>query len=266
MSGGPDKGLADRLSFYLLKKVNKAIREHRLIEEGDRVAVAVSGGKDSLGLLRLLRDRQRSARERYELVALHVLDEAQRGQSGCPAELEEWLQHEVGEYHLLDMDISEDEPRPLNCFRCSWHRRKALFRAAHRLGCPKLALAHHADDAAQTALLNLFYHGRLETIEPRVSFFGGQVIVIRPLIRVPEKEMMRFARASAFPVCSGCCPREDESRRERMKELMREVERDMPRARINLLRAVDRCRVAERGQQQDGAGASGPLTAFPESG
>lgn len=244
MSGGADPRLAGKLAFYLLKKVNKAIRDHQLIDEGDRVAVAVSGGKDSLGLLRLLRERQRSARECYELVALHVQDQALPGGDHNQATVERWLLHEVGEVHLLEMDVGQDEPLPLNCFRCSWHRRKALFQAAHRLGCRKLALGHHADDAAETALLNLFYHGRLETMEPRVSFFDGQIIVIRPLIHVPEKEMVRFARTCGFPTDLGCCPRGASSQRQRMKELLRAVERDMPRAKINLLRAAERYRAS----------------------
>jgi tRNA 2-thiocytidine biosynthesis protein TtcA len=156
------------------------------------------------------------------------------------------------------MDISDDEPRPLNCFRCSWHRRKALFQAAHRLGCRKLALGHHADDAAETALLNLFYHGRLETMEPRVSFFDGQVIVIRPLIHVEEKEMVRFARSCGFPTDLGCCPRGAESRRRRMKELLRAVERDMPKAKINLLRAAERYGAAASDLERTAAGATAP--------
>jgi len=250
--------LADKLAFYLLKKVNKAIREYRLIEEGDHIAVAVSGGKDSLSLLRLLQIRQRSAPEQYDLVALHVRDEIQRGEKASLEKLEAWFQQAGVEYHFLEMDISEDEPRPLNCFRCAWHRRKALFLAAHRLGCNKLAFGHHADDLAHTTLLNLFYHGRLETMEPRVSFFGGKIIVIRPLVYVPEKELVRFARACGFPLRRKRCPQAAASRRQKMRELLRAVERDAPQAKVNLFRAVQRCR---RAGGREGKGERGVANA-----
>jgi len=241
--------LADRLAFYLLKKVNQAIRDHRLVEEGDRVAVAVSGGKDSLSLLRLLQVRQHSAPERYDLVALHVQDESQRGDGDSLEPLEAWLQQAGVEYHFLAMDVGQDEPRPLSCFRCAWHRRKALFLTAQRLGCHKLAFGHHADDVAHTTLLNLFYHGRLETMAPRVAFFDGQITVIRPLVYVPEKELVRFARVCGFPLQSGCCPQAAASRRQRMRELLRAVEQDVPRAKRNLTRAVQRCRAAQMNEQ-----------------
>ena len=241
--------LADKLAFYLLKKVNKAIRDHQLIAAGDSVAVAVSGGKDSLSLLRLLQARQRSAPERYDLIALHVRDEGQRGDGRDLGLLETWLQQAGVEYHFLEMDVSEDEERPLSCFRCAWHRRKALFLAAQRLGCHKLAFGHHADDLAHTTLLNLFYHGRLETMAPRLAFFGGQIIVIRPLVYVPEKELVRFARACGFPLPPGCCSQAATSPRQRMRELLRAVEQDAPRAKINLVRAVQRCRAAQMNEQ-----------------
>ena len=254
--------LCDRLAFYLLKKVNKAIRDYQLIEEGDHIAVAVSGGKDSLSLLRLLQVRQRSAKERYDLVALHVRDENQRGDGDDQASLEAWLRQAGVEYHFLEMDINEDEPRPLNCFRCAWHRRKALFLASHRLGCNKLAFGHHADDLAHTTLLNLFYHGRLETMEPRVSFFGGKIIVIRPLVYVPEKELVRFARACGFPIRSRRCPQASASRRQKMRELLRSVEEDFPQAKANLFRAVRRCYQEGTGQA---VGRSEGATAPPDS-
>jgi len=246
---------ADKLAFYLLKKVNKAIRDCCLIDEGDRVAVAVSGGKDSLSLLRLLRARQRSALETYELVALHVQDQrdeatALDGQDERLENLEGWVQQEGVEVHLLELAIGEEEPRPLGCFRCSWHRRKTLFRAAHALGCRKLALGHHADDLAQTALLNLFHHGRLETKKARRAFFGGEVVVIRPLIHVPEKDLVRFARACGFPVSAGCCTQAADSQRQKMRDLLRAVQRDTPRARVNLLRAVERCRDVAGGLEE----------------
>jgi tRNA 2-thiocytidine biosynthesis protein TtcA len=255
---------ADKQAFYLLKKVNKAIRAYQLIQDGDRIAVAVSGGKDSLSLLRLLQVRQGSAREHVELTALHVRRAPPSGGEGDFPALETWLQGSGVEYHILDMEVDAEEPQPLGCFRCAWYRRKALFQAAHRLGCNKLALGHHADDVACTTLLNLFYHGRLETMAPRRHFFEGALVVIRPLYLVPEKELVRFAGACGFPVTTGCCPEGSDARRENMRALLRAVEKDMPRAKINLLRAV------QRGQWRDDVGFNEPEDALdtgqPDSG
>lgn len=229
---------ATKQEFYLLKKVNQAVRDHDMIQDGDRIAVAVSGGKDSLGLLRLLRARQSSAPEQFQLVALHVRRDEQQRTPVILGALEAHLRQEGVEHHFLDMELADDEPLPLSCFRCSWHRRKALFQAAHNLGCSKLAFGHHADDVAHTTLLNLFYHGRLETMHARVSFFDGTIILIRPLVYVPEKELVRFARACGFPAAPGCCEQGANSARQKMRELLRSVERDIPRAKRNLRSAV----------------------------
>jgi tRNA 2-thiocytidine biosynthesis protein TtcA len=242
-----DQETARKLSYWLLKKVNKAARDYKLIEDGDRIAVAVSGGKDSLSLLRLLQVRRESAREQYELIAVHVQTDYIPGGEAHSARLESWLADNRIPYAIEPISIPPSapgsEPQP-NCFRCSWNRRKAIFLTAHRLGANKVAFGHHADDVAQTTLLNLFYHGRLETMEPRVEFFGGLITVIRPLAYVPEKELLRFARANDFPLEPYCCPNSRSSRRAKMAQLLRAIEADCPRVKVNLARAVSRCRSA----------------------
>ena len=241
---------SDRLGYYLLKKVNKAIREHGLLDESDRVAVAVSGGKDSLSLLRLLCTRQRSARERYGVVAVHVVPatDAPCGTDGDTSTLEAWFQSEAIEYAFVPMEPARGQPKRENqspCFHCAWRRRKALFLAAERLGCNKVAFGHHADDIAQTTLLNLFYQGRLETMRPCVEFFDGQLTVIRPLAYVPEKELVRFAAACEFPPAPTPCTTAEASRRALMAQILRTVEKSYPKVKINLWRAVERTQVGE---------------------
>jgi len=227
----------DRLAYYLLKSMNKAIRDYDMIADGDRIAVVVSGGKDSLALLHLLRFRQRSVAERYETVAVHVVM-GQAGGTACTeaagrSALEAYLQSTGQAYALEPVEVA-DQP---DCFRCSHLRRQALFRAARRLGCNKLALGHHADDAAETTLLNLIFHGRVETLAPTRSFFDGQFVLIRPLIYVPEKRLARLAQACALPVMAATCPQHVTSRRQWVKELIRTLEREYPRVKINLFRA-----------------------------
>ena len=177
----PERPLVERPGYPLLKKVNKAVLEYDLIENGDRIVVAVSGGGDSLSLLQLLQMRQRSVPEKVDLIAVHVYDDVGPDER-LRIDLEAWFQASRVEYAFEPLELPAGEPRPLTCFRCTWHRRKALFLTADRLNCNKVAFGHHADDVVETALLNLFYSGRLESMEPRVEFFGGKITVIRPLI------------------------------------------------------------------------------------
>lgn len=240
-----DAALAERLAQNLLKKVNKAVREFNLIEDGDRIVAAVSGGKDSLSLLRLLMARQSLMPESYDLIAAHVqMDFPPAGQAR--REELEALFKEWGVAYTFEEISMAGEGRSrragVNCFRCAWNRRKALFLAAERLGANKIAFGHHADDIAQATLLNLFFHGRLETMAPRVEFFQGRFTVIRPLIYVEEKELVQFARACGFPVQTCRCPYGKSSQRARLAKLLREIEKGCPRVKHHLWQAVMRNR------------------------
>ena len=226
----------DRIAFFLQKSVSRACKEFDLLSEGDRVAVAVSGGKDSRALLQLLLRHRRKVPFNYDLLALHVVG-TPAGFPDLRPELEPWLQELGVEYHFAPLKLSPEEPLPLDCFRCSWNRRKALFIAAVEQGYNKLALGHHADDAAATTLLNLLFTGRLETMAPSISFFDGKVTLIRPLIYVPEKELVRYGQASGFPD-HAACSQGLTSKRTRMKALLRQFGRDQKQIRANLWRAA----------------------------
>jgi tRNA(Ile)-lysidine synthase TilS/MesJ len=226
----------DRIAFYLLKEVTRAVGEFGLIADGDRVAVAVSGGKDSRALLQLLLRHQRKASYRYELLALHVVGMA-AGFPDLRPKLEPWFRELGIEAHFVPLELPPEEPLPLDCFRCSWNRRKALFTAAAGLGCSKLAFGHHADDAAATTLMNLMFNGRLETMVPRVEFFDGAVTVVRPLIYLPEKDLARYERAAGFAE-PFVCPQGSTSRRAQMGQLLRQFGREQDQIRANLWRAA----------------------------
>jgi tRNA(Ile)-lysidine synthase TilS/MesJ len=228
----------DRIAFFLQKSVSRACKEFDLLAEGDRVAVAVSGGKDSRALLQLLLRHRRKVPYHYDLLALHVVGTA-AGFPDLRPVLEPWFQDLGVEYRFPLLDLPPDEPLPLDCFRCSWNRRRALFTAAVKQSCNKLALGHHADDAAATTLLNLLFTGRLETMAPSVSFFDGKVTLIRPLIYVPEKETARYGQALGFPG-HAACPQDLISKRARMKALLRQFGRDQKQIRANLWRAARR--------------------------
>jgi tRNA 2-thiocytidine biosynthesis protein TtcA len=229
----------DRVAYFLLKSVARACKEFDLLTEDDRAAVAVSGGKDSHALLDLLLRYQKRVPFSYSLVALHVVG-ASAGFPDLRPELGPWFRALGVEYHFVPLELPLEEPLPLDCFRCSWNRRKALFAAAVEWGCGKLALGHHADDAAVTTLMSLMFAGRLETMVPRAEFFDGAVTIIRPLIYLPEKELVRYGRLAGFPVSPPPCPQGQTSRRVQIKALLRQLGREQAQVRTNLWRAARR--------------------------
>jgi tRNA(Ile)-lysidine synthase TilS/MesJ len=264
--GKRDIPLPDKLAYYLLKSVNKAIREYRMVDTGDRVAVAVSGGKDSLTLLKLLQVRRQSCGQRYEIVAIHITG----GGEGSPysgtaqrQQLERYLQ-DAGQEYVIEQ---ADPESPQDCFRCSYLRRKAILRTAWRLRCNKVALGHHSDDAAETTLLNLLFQGKVETLSPCRSYGDGKLQLVRPLIYVPEKDITRFAKASGFPAMEPTCSLGHSSQRHRIKGLLRSLEKEYPKIRINLLRAglTDRARSGglEANQTPVGGDVSTPILSIP---
>ncbi len=230
----------DKIAPYLLKPVNRAVREFDLIEDGDRIAVGLSGGKDSRTLLELLR-RGVDIVGNYEVVAVHVTGNAV-GLPDLRPVLIPWLQDLGAEYEIVPLEVPEEEPLPMGCFRCAWNRRKALFFAADRLGCNKIAFGHHADDAAVTTLMSLMYKGQLETMEPRLTFFGGRFVVIRPLIYVTELEIKRYARARGWTFSPDVeCDRSEETRRVKVERFLRTLgKQEYEQVRTNLWRVARR--------------------------
>ncbi|MGD2104268.1 MAG: ATP-binding protein [Anaerolineae bacterium] len=226
----------ERIAYFLLRDVTRAIGEFDLLEDGDQVAVAVSGGKDSRAMLDLLLRHRDKVPYNYDLVALHV-DASEAGLPHRRPELEPWFRELGVEYAFIPLDLPPQEPLPLDCFRCSWLRRKTLFTASAERGCGKLALGHHADDAAVTTLMNLMFNGQLETMEPRVTFFDGVVTVVRPLIAIPEKELKRYGKAAGYANWRPC-PQGAESKREEVEAFLRQFGRQQEQIRKNLWRAA----------------------------
>jgi len=220
----------------LLKSVNRAVREFNLIVDGDRIAVGVSGGKDSRVLLDALQ-RGVDIPGMYSVVVVHI-DGTEVGLPNFVPTLEPWFQELGVEYDIAPLVVAEDEPLPMDCFRCARSRRKALFFAAERLGCNKVALGHHADDAAVTALMSLMIKGQLETLEPRRSYFDRRFTLIRPLIYTTEKEIARYARGQGwtFPP-ELACPREQTNRRRHFKRFLAAFkDKEREQIRTNLWR------------------------------
>ena len=233
---------ADKLAYYLIKAVNKAVRRYRMIADGDVILVATSGGKDSLTLLDLLHRRRRSSRHHYSLIAARILTDSYCGPA-VPVEWQrDWCAARGIPFETETIQIAEElrDTSASKCYRCAWNRRKALFDMAGRLGCNVLAFGHHADDIAQTTLLNLFYSGRFHRMEPRVRFFDGRLLVIRPLALVEERDIVPFVKEIAFPIAGEPCPEGGNSRRGAVKRMLRELEKDSPRIKRSIHSAVER--------------------------
>ena len=228
------------IADHLLIPVNQAVRRWDLIVDGDRIVVGLSGGKDSRTLLALL-IRGVDIPGEYDLVAVHV-DGTHVGLPDRKPALLPWLENLDVSYEVVPMEVPEDEPLPMDCFRCSWNRRKTLFLTADRLGCNKVALGHHADDAAVTTLLSLFYKGRLERLPPMLDYFEGRFEVIRPLILVTEAEIRRYARACGWEAAlakAPACPQEGETRRATLEAFLNAFpKREREQIRANLWQAA----------------------------
>ena len=232
---------SERIASFLLKSLRKANRAYGLIDDGDRIAVGVSGGKDSQTLVRLLARWQSCAPVQYNLVALHVdSTEIWEGAAEQRAALESLLRSLGVPYAVRPIELAADEPHPLSCFRCSWNRRRRLFTAARELGCNKVALGHHADDITETTLMNLLFHGRLESMAPKRPMFDGLITLIRPLALIEERDIVTYARSAGFLRESYCCPNGEISKRAEAKSLLRSAKKITPQAQRNLFRAVER--------------------------
>ena len=231
---------AERHAFFLSKKVDRAIREHDMISQGDRILIGVSGGKDSLSLVRLLSYGLVHSPIKYDLAAAHVRGDARGSEVDVPEGLARWVQSEGVEFHMRDIVLPDDEPLPMDCERCSRNRRRTLFEMARDLGCNKVALGHNLEDFAHTALMNLLSFGRLETMAFSRSYFGGLFTVIRPLAYLREHELVRLARAGEFPVVESACPMASTSRRQAARRLMHAVSGEFKHAAMSILRAARR--------------------------
>jgi tRNA 2-thiocytidine biosynthesis protein TtcA len=220
-----------RLQARLRGEVGKAIEDFRMIEQGDRVMVCLSGGKDSYTLLDILLSLQRSAPVDFELIAVNL----DQKQPGFPAHvLPDYLTALGVPFHVIEQDTYSVVKRVIPagktmCGLCSRLRRGALYRYAGENGITKIALGHHRDDIVETLFLNMFFGGKLKAMPPKLRSEDGRHIVIRPLAYVAERDIERYARAREFPLipCTLCGSQENMQRKE-IKKMLREWEQQYP--------------------------------------
>ncbi len=235
--------LINNSQFRKIKRLTgKAVGNFGLIEDGDRIAVAVSGGKDSYALLHILEQLRRRAPIRYELIAVNV----DAGFPGYRKEiLEDYLRQCDFQVHMETTKCSEiierkRHPGSSYCAFCARLRRGVLYDVADRLGCNKLALGHHLDDFIETLLLNQFYTGTLKAMSPKLLADNNRHTVIRPLVYVEETDITKLAQQNEFPLIDCGCPvmGQEDQKRQRMKRLLTELHQENHHIKRSMLRAL----------------------------
>lgn len=231
----------NKLQKRLRRDVGQAIADFNMIEEGDRIMVCLSGGKDSYTLLSILQNLQKSAPINFSLVAVN-LDQKQPGfpEHILPAYLDELgVEYKIVEentYGIVKEKIPEGKT---TCSLCSRLRRGILYRTATELGATKIALGHHRDDILQTLFLNMFYGGKLKGMPPKLMSDDGKHVVIRPLAYCREKDIERYATAKAFPIIPcNLCGSQPNLQRQVIKDMLREWDKRYPGRIETMFRAV----------------------------
>jgi tRNA 2-thiocytidine biosynthesis protein TtcA len=233
---------ASPLETRIAKKVTRAITEYGLVEDGDRVMVGLSGGKDSWALLQMLDVLRRRAPITFSLVAVTV----DSGYNGYRHDLISRTCEQRGwEYRIEHTDIGnvmDDilEASATPCSLCARLRRGVLYRIATELGATKIALGHHLDDFVETLLLNLFFAGALKAMPARLVSDNGEHVVIRPLVYTTESEARAYAKECELPIIGCCCPAcgDLSLQRQRIKRLIAELEVEHPEVKNSMIRAL----------------------------
>jgi len=234
-----------RLEKRLIGNVVRASADHRLIEPSDRILVAVSGGKDSHGMLYLLREIQRRAPFPFSIVAVNI----DQGHPGFPKDLlpsyfaAEGYEHRIVQEDTYSVVTAKVPEGKTYCSLCSRLRRGILYTLAVEMGATKIALGHHRDDLVETLMLNLLYSGQIKAMPPRLVSDDRRNVVIRPLVYCSEEELAEFAREKAFPIvpCDLCGSQEDLKRR-RVKQMISALHAENPNVRGNLFAALGNVR------------------------
>ena len=225
----------------ILSYARRAVDDYEMIKDGDKVAVGVSAGKDSLTLLCALAELRRFYPRKFELYAITV----DMGFEGVDfGKIKELCDSLDVEYHIVPTQISKiifDVRKEKNpCSLCAKMRRGALYGYARELGCSSVALGHHFDDVVETFMLNLFYEGRLGCFQPVTYLSNTGINLIRPMIYMPEKDVRYFANKNELPVVKSTCPADGNTERESMKQLLHSLEKENKGLRYRIFGAIQR--------------------------
>lgn len=238
----------DKLEKRIYKAVGQAIGDYQMIQQGDRILVAVSGGKDSWVLLEILHNLQKRAPVDFELIAVNI----DQGYAGYRQDkIEDFIDKKQIRNQMQYFDIASIlneklEEGSVPCSLCARLRRGALSGAAAKLNCNKIALGHHLDDLIETLLLNQFYSGQMASMAPVLQPEDGSARVIRPLVFVKEQDIIEYAKHKGFPIVCCQCPlacgenTHMDHKRRKIKNLLKELEKDAPEIKNSLIASMTR--------------------------
>jgi tRNA 2-thiocytidine biosynthesis protein TtcA len=241
----------ERAERELSRAVGRCIADFDLIREGDRVMACLSGGKDSYTMLHLLERMRRKAPVKFEIIAVH-LDQGHPGYDGKP--LESWLEAHGYAHRIVREDTytivtdklgpkDQEGGAPTYCSLCSRLRRGVLYNLAEELGCSRIALGHHREDALETLMLNLMFTGSLKAMPAKLRSDDGRNVVIRPLMYCAEKDIAHFAELMRFPILPcDLCGSQDELMRKEVKGMLTTLEAMAPKVKESMLAALGNVR------------------------
>lgn len=236
----------------IIKQAGRAISDFQLIEEGDRIAVGVSGGKDSLVLLKTLAHFKRVSPKKFDLFAVTV-DMGLSGMDLSP--ITEFCRSFHIQHHILPSRIAEivfdirEEKNP--CALCANLRRGALHDGAKKLSANKVALGHHREDAVETLMMSMLYEGRINCFKPKTYLSRQDITVIRPLVYVKEQSIITEVKEQGYTIVKSTCPACGNTGRQRVKELLTEMEKDFPLAKHHLLLSLSHVELQNLWLHQD---------------
>lgn len=235
-----DASRLDRCAGRLLGKLRRTARRWPVLPEGARLALAVSGGLDSLAMAYLVGEYNRSIRQPLELIVVHVRLDAGGVTEGLPARIHRWFDLRGLEVEEVSPRLEASEEVPLGCFACARARRRTLLEAAEIRGASHVALGHHADDVVETWLMSLMYTGTAEAMPPARSYFGGAVHLVRPLYELQRRELERLVRLAGIPEPASPCAVDSRTRRDTVRGVLAALGRDQSLVRRQLFWAAVR--------------------------
>jgi tRNA(Ile)-lysidine synthase TilS/MesJ len=240
MSKTPEQLQSEKLFKKICRMIGTTMRDHALINEGDHVLVGLSGGKDSMIMLEALAERSRAVPFGFTLSAAHI--EALGIGYKINREKLDAFCNRLGvplHYRTIEPDLEQD-PSKDACFVCSWHRRKELFNLTRELNCNKLALGHHRNDAIETLLLNMIYHGSISSLPYSLRMFEGRVTLIRPMLDLNEGMLDEYAGLNKLAQVEKSCPHEDRTQRASIAQLLSQVEGMHGKGPYNIFKSMSK--------------------------
>ncbi|HBS86544.1 MAG: hypothetical protein A2W91_20200 [Bacteroidetes bacterium GWF2_38_335] len=234
--------MSEKLQKRFIEKIRHKIwltSDHfKMLENDDHVLIGVSGGKDSLVLLETLAIRRKIYKLPYKISAAHI------NVNEVPYEIDaDYFRSMCAELEVdcyienISVDLERADEKG-HCFICAWHRRKRLFDLSREINCNKIALGHHLDDAVQTQLMNMLYHGSTSSMPPILKMFSGRVLLVRPLLFLHEKDVQQYSDYRNFKLIEKTCPYEDDTNRKFVRNLIETIDKHNKIAKTNIFNST----------------------------